>query len=59
MNIVNGGPGSGNFNPGQGRVVGKPSNGHKNSYIVSLKMNGFSREKAGDNPITIYEYEVV
>lgn len=25
--IMNGGPGSGNFNPGQGRGVGKPSNG--------------------------------
>lgn len=24
----NGGPGSGNFNPGQGRGIGKPSNGH-------------------------------
>lgn len=27
--ILNGGPGSGNFNPGQGRGVGKPSDGSK------------------------------
>ena len=26
--ILNGGPGSGNFNPGQGRGIGKPSNRH-------------------------------
>ena len=46
--VTNGGPGSGNHNPGQGRGVGKPANGHSSHSATKY---------SADNYLTKAEYE--
>lgn len=46
--IWNGGKGSGNFNPGQGRGVGKPSNQYKMSESFKEVFNEINSESGGD-----------
>ena len=43
----NGGPGSGNFNPGQGRGVGKPANGSNKSY-TTFSVDSYSKERLNE-----------
>lgn len=46
--IWNGGPGSGNFNPGQGRGVGKPSNQYKMSESFKEVFDEINSESNGE-----------
>lgn len=46
--IWNGGPGSGNFNPGQGRGVGKPSNQYKMSESFKEIFDEINSESNGE-----------
>ena len=46
--ILNGGPGSGNFNPGQGRGIGKPGNGRISHNTVWHHNDNVSLEKDGN-----------
>ena len=39
--ILNGGPGSGNHNPGQGRGVGKPANGHSSKSVTKYSADKY------------------
>lgn len=48
--VTNGGPGSGNHNPGQGRGVGKPDNGH---------VSRSSTQYSADNYLTKAEHEKI
>lgn len=43
--ILNGGPGSGNFNPGQGRGVGKPADGAHSSSSTKYISDGYLKKK--------------
>lgn len=43
----NGGPGSGNFNPGQGRGVGKPANG-SNKSSTTFSVDDYSKERLNE-----------
>lgn len=61
--IANGGPGSGNFNPGQGRGIGKPGSGRKSSASTSSKKTiskeGFNNlKKVLSEHIKKYEHEI-
>lgn len=47
--ILNGGPGSGNFNPGQGRGVGKPSNGHTSHGDTQYSAKNYLSKKEYEN----------
>lgn len=47
--VTNGGPGSGNFNPGQGRGVGKPSNKHLHKTTTQYSSKNYLSKKEYEN----------
>lgn len=49
--ITNGGPGSGNHNPGQGRGVGKPADGHVVSSETQYSSKNYLSKKEFENII--------
>ena len=49
--VTNGGPGSGNHNPGQGRGVGKPANGHTSKSATQYSADNYLTKAEHDNII--------
>lgn len=49
--VTNGGPGSGNFNPGQGRGVGKPANGHTSKSATQYSADKYLTRAEHENII--------
>lgn len=47
--VTNGGVGSGNFNPGQGRGVGKPANGHTSHGDTQYSAKNYLSKKEYEN----------
>lgn len=47
--VINGGPGSGNFNPGQGRGVGKPASGHTPHGDAQYSAKNYLSKKEYEN----------
>ncbi len=49
--VTNGGPGSGNHNPGQGRGVGKPANGHSSKSATQYSADKYLTRAEHENII--------
>lgn len=49
--VVNGGPGSGNHNPGQGRGIGKPADGHTGSSETQYSAKNYLSKKEHEDII--------
>lgn len=49
--VTNGGPGSGNHNPGQGRGVGKPANGHISKSATQYSADSYLTRAEHENII--------
>jgi len=49
--VTNGGPGSGNHNPGQGRGVGKPANGHTSKSATQYSADKYLTRTEHENII--------
>lgn len=52
--VTNGGPGSGNHNPGQGRGVGKPANGHISKSATQYSADKYLTRAEHENIINYF-----